>query len=210
MTASAVGDIFKLPPVVGAIVAASIEVVGFNINQHYLDAREFNDWLDRYEARNGAKTYKDTPENLTAARKAVWQYYAVTGSIIALTAIYRVVFDGADVITLLAVLFPVASALGTVTMNRRAALHRKRLRVDGKDKVEAQVQSQEMQSANLEDAELQSDKGEDAEHIASCEFCDWTGNGYASERAATNALTAHHRHCDAYQQEKAEDADDED
>jgi hypothetical protein len=130
MTTRSIVSIFGLPDVWAALVAGSIELVGVSVNAHYLSVVEFNANLEAYKEKHKAKTHRVPLEDEEAARKAVNRYYIITGLIVGLTAIYEVVFQSAPVITLLAIAFPFASAIGTKTMNRRASLHRKMVSMD--------------------------------------------------------------------------------
>ena len=128
MTGSAIVTIFDLPAWLGYVVAASIEIAGFGVNSYYLEALAFNEAEEAYKARTNRKTYRLPLENIESARKAVIWFYVVTGCVVGFNAIYQVVTKAAQPIMLLAILFPVVSALATIAANRRAALHRKQVR----------------------------------------------------------------------------------
>ena len=128
MTGSAIEQIFGLGPAQAFIVAASIEVAGFGINAYCLEAQAFNESEKAHDERYHAKTRRLPLENVAGAKKAVTWFYIVTGCIVGFNAIYQVAANGKDAIMLLAILFPVASAIATSAANKRAALHRKLVR----------------------------------------------------------------------------------
>jgi hypothetical protein len=125
MTGNAIMTIFDLPPWLAFIVAASIEIAGFGVNSYYLEAQAFNETQQAYQRRHNAKDTKLPLEDAQGAGVMVIAYYIVTGCVVAFNAIYQVATKVAPPIMLLAILFPVVSALATVAANRRAALHRK-------------------------------------------------------------------------------------
>ncbi len=125
MTSQAIIKIFELSPTLAVLVAASIELVGVSVNAHYLDIVAYNATEETEKERRGRKTHVNGLENVASARNSVIAFYCVTGLIVTCAAVFEVVVGGAPLIKLLAVLFPVASASGTLTMNKRAAFHRK-------------------------------------------------------------------------------------
>lgn len=196
MTAGAIHQVFGLSNLLSVLVAGSIELVGISVNAHYLDAVAFNDAEEQYRARTVRKTYRVPLEDVKQAGRAVNGFYWTTGAIVALSAIYQAVTER-ELLKLLAILFPIASAIGTKAMNRRAALHRKRamLAEQTQERKATMTQTQSKPPAPPVDApERQNGKG----YTATCDHCDWTGTGYATQRGATNALTAHRRYCKAY------------
>lgn len=130
MTAIAIGKIFELKPLFSIFIAASIELVGVSVNEYFQDATAFNENEKIHKEKRGAKNYRHPLENVRSAKVFVWAFYIVTGIIVAVTAAYEVFYEEKLPIKLLAALFPVASAIGTITMNRRAALHRKKVQID--------------------------------------------------------------------------------
>ena len=130
MTARAIQTVFVLPYGLALAVAASIEVVGVSINAHYQDVRARNAELLALQERHGARSTRYPLENERGALAAVVAFYGVTAAIVWATAVFEAV-TLARPLTLLACLFPVVSALGTVTMNARAAFHRRKLTQDG-------------------------------------------------------------------------------
>ncbi|MBN1815346.1 MAG: hypothetical protein JXA14_26175 [Anaerolineae bacterium] len=128
MTARAIGVIFEIGPLLSAIVAASIELVGMEINAHYMDVRGYNADLLAHQERYNARHTRLPLENAKAAGVAVWVFYAITSIIVIVTAIYEAAQSG-EWLKLLAAAFPLVSALGTYTMNRRAAFHRRRVEI---------------------------------------------------------------------------------
>jgi hypothetical protein len=153
MTGSAIVEIFALPVWLGYVVAASIEVAGFGVNAYYLEAQAFNDDEEAYKERHNRKTYRLPLENSEGARKMVLWFYIVTGCVVGFNAIYQVMLEAAKPIKLLAILFPVVSALATIAANKRAALHRKQLRT----KAGAPVASIAKQVAPIETPTAQDD-----------------------------------------------------
>lgn len=129
MTARAIATIFDLSPALSGIVAISLELVGMQVNAYWLDSLDFNEKLETHRERYNAKTYRYPKENTKAACAFVWAFYGITTMIVVATAIYQYDVSG-EWITLLACAFPLASAIGTVTMNKRAAFHRRRLAID--------------------------------------------------------------------------------
>lgn len=129
VTSNALTKIADIPGWLALVVAASIEVTGISVNAHYLDALEFNEAQALDMARTGRKTHKYAPEDVQATRIAVFAYYGLTGFLVAATAIYEVAVEKQPPIKLLAIPLPVISAVGTITMNRRAAFHRKQARI---------------------------------------------------------------------------------
>lgn len=125
MTTTAITRIFELPVLVSVFVAASIELVGINVNSRYLEAKTFNDDLETYKARYKSATYRYPRENEDGARSRLVWFYIITGCIVAFTAFYEVFVEKAVPIKLLACLFPVTSAIGTLVANERAAFRRK-------------------------------------------------------------------------------------
>lgn len=122
MTARAIEIVFELPAAASFAVAASIELVGIGVNSYHLDAKAHNDDERKYKEQKGRVTYRNAL--VAEGDKAVFCFYGVTGAIVAFTAVYEAIMQR-NPLKLLAILFPIASAIGTVTMNRKAALHRR-------------------------------------------------------------------------------------
>jgi len=129
MTAQAIQQIFGLPVGVAAICAASLELIGVSANTAYLDAQAFNEAQRAYMLKRGTNNPRYPLESTAWALGLVLGFYTTTGAIVAATAIYDVLAHDAPLICLLACLFPVASGIGAMVANRRAAFTRKVARI---------------------------------------------------------------------------------
>jgi hypothetical protein len=203
MTASAIARIFELPAIWSALVAGAIELVGVSVNSYYLEAAEFNADLERHRERYDAKTYKARPENVRAAQGFVVAFYVVTGGIVAGAAIYEALTETMW-LKLLAVLFPVASALGTITMNRRAALHRKRasLIAESAARSAAHSESSESSERTSETSAAHSDAGSNGKRLE-CPYCGAQSNSRGDPFKTPQAISAHLAYCEQYQRQQA-------
>ena len=155
VTSNALTQIADIPNWLAFVVAASIEVTGISINAHYLDALEFNEAQELEMARTGRKTYKYIPENAQAARNAVVWYYGLTGFLVAATALYEVAVESAPLIKLLVIPFPVISAIGTITSNRRAAFHRKQASIAAETEAQSTAKRKSKPVADGNDTETE-------------------------------------------------------
>jgi len=125
MTAQAVQQIFGLPVIVAACVAASLELIGVNANAAYNDAKEYNAAQMTGASGKRLQNPRNPLESEHRPLSLLLGFYATTTGIVVATAVYNVVIEGAPLIRLLACLFPFASAIGVVVANQRASLRRK-------------------------------------------------------------------------------------
>jgi len=125
MTAQAVQQIFGLPVIVAACVAASLELIGVNANAAYNDAKEYNAAQMTGASGKRLQNPRNPLESERRPLSLLLGFYATTTGIVVATAVYNVVIEGAPLIRLLACLFPFASAIGVVVANQRASLRRK-------------------------------------------------------------------------------------
>jgi hypothetical protein len=209
MTARAIGEIFELPMVWAGMVAASIELVGVSVNAHYLEAVDFNEEQERIKEQYGRKTYRHALEDAGSAKGFVVTFYVVTGLIVAGAAVNEAIIER-NPLNLLAILFPVASAIGTITMNRRAALHRKLALIEQESS--ARSKASDARSDDERSAEAEPSKPGDAKAARSdaksngkrlaCPYCGADSNARGEPFKTKQAVSAHLAYCEHYQRAK--------
>jgi len=119
MTARAIALIFDLPDLWGGITAAALELVGMTTTALWLDLKEYN----------RTKRKSDPEAGAGLALGMMVAYFVVDLSIIGVITV-KEIQDTGNWSRLIAVLFPVMSAVGVIVLNQRVRHYHRLAQID--------------------------------------------------------------------------------
>lgn len=182
-TASELDNVFSTSAVMALVAAAAMELIGVNLASRWMKFK-----LDG-----------DAEERL-----ALWLmcgFYVLDFIITAFIVVRRVV-DGGSFTYVIAALFPIAAALSIVSLNQSIGVQRRQAekaeasRLRKAERNAAQATTQETQTIADPTIATQSKKNGNGHKRNVCVYCD-------AEFEKPQGLSAHLRHCAAYQTHKA-------